>query len=157
MIYTHVAAALLGFAVAAVGTWQVQGWRYNARIAQVQQAHAESSQKAEQSARAREQSLIQARQKAEESYAQEKRNAVAAAVRARSQLDGLRNELYAISTPAPGGSDAPAACRIDAGTLEKQLLDQCATALVGVAEQADRLAAQVLGLQAYVRNVCVAP
>jgi hypothetical protein len=33
MIYTHVAAALLGAAIAATGTWQVQAWRWGAQEA----------------------------------------------------------------------------------------------------------------------------
>lgn len=37
MIYTHVAAALLGAAVAATGAWKVQTWRYTARDAERQE------------------------------------------------------------------------------------------------------------------------
>lgn len=156
MIYTHVAAGLLGAAFAAVAAWQVQAWRYDTRIAVMLQAHAESLQKAEQAAREREQTLVQARQRVEEAYVQEKRKANAAAIRASTQLDGLRDELYALSAPGPTGADSTPACRVDAGTLERELLGQCATALVGVAAEADRMAAQVLGLQGYVRQVCTA-
>ena len=157
MIYTHVAAGLLGAFFAATAAWQVQAWRYDSRVAMLQQAHAETLQKAEQAAREREQTMIQARQNVEEAYAQEKRKSSAAAARARTQLDGLRDELYAIPAPSKAGADSAPACRTDAGTLERQLLGQCATALVGVAAEADRLAMQVLGLQGYIRMVCTAP
>lgn len=47
-VYTHVAAFLLGLALAALGTWKVQAWRLDATvskrdadIAQLKQAHAE--------------------------------------------------------------------------------------------------------------------
>lgn len=156
MMYTHVAAALVSGALAAWGTWQVQAWRYDAQISAMQEAHAVSLQAAEQGARQREQALNQARQKAEERYVEEKRLAAVAAGRARTELDGLRDTLYALGAPATG-QGATTACRTDAGALERQLLGQCATALVGVAGEADRLAAQVLGLQGYVREVCRAP
>lgn len=156
MMYTHVAAALVSGALAAWGAWQVQAWRYDARFSAMQEAHAVSLQAAEQAAREREQALNQARQKAEERYVEEKRRATVAAGRARTELDGLRDTLYALGAPA-AGQDPAAACRTDAGALERQLLGQCAAALVGVAGEADRLAAQVLGLQGYVREVCLAP
>lgn len=156
MIYTHVAAGIVCGALAAIGAWQVQGWRYDSRMALMQQAHAEALQRSEQTAREREQGLVQARQKAEEAYVQEKRKAAVAAGRARSELDGLRDELYALGAPQPR-QDPATACRTDAGALERELLGQCATALVGLAAEADGLATQVLGLQGYVRQVCVAP
>lgn len=49
----------------------------------------------------------------------------------------------------PGGADG--------ATIERQLLGECAATLVTVAAGADLLAAQLIGLQGYVRNVCVAP
>jgi len=32
MVYTHAAALLLGMAIAAIGTWNVQAWRFGAQI-----------------------------------------------------------------------------------------------------------------------------
>lgn len=155
MVYTHVAAAIVSAALAAWGTWQVQGWRYNGQIAQIRQMHSEQLQKAEQASRAREQQLSVLRQQAEEKYVQEKNRAAAAANRARTELDGLRDALYASRTGgAPANPTAPG--RADGGArLEGELLGQCAAALVGVAAEADRWAAGVVGLQTYVRNVCI--
>jgi len=157
MIYSHVAAGLLGAAVAALGVWQVQDWRLNARIAQMQEAHEVSLRKSAEAARAQEQALSEAKQKAEEAYAIEKRKAAVAARSARAELDGLRNELYAIPTPINPGTNPLATPRVNGVTIERQLLGECATALVEVAAGADFLAAQLVGLQGYVRNVCVAP
>jgi hypothetical protein len=158
VIYTHVAAGLLGAAVAALGIWQVQDWRYNARIAQMQEAHEVSLRKSAEAARAQEQALSAAKQKAEEAYAIEKRKAAVAARSARAELDGLRNELYALPAPATNpGSNPTAPTRVNGGPVERQLLGECATALVEMAAGADLLAAQLVGLQGYVRNVCVAP
>lgn len=156
MIYTHVAAGLLGAAVAAFGIWQVQDWRYIAKIAQMQEAYEVSLRKSTEAARAQEQALSAAKQKAEEAYALEKRKAAVAARNARSELDGLRNELYAIPVQnRSSDTNTTATPRVNGATIERQLLGECATALVEVAANADRLATQVLGLQSYVANVCV--
>jgi hypothetical protein len=158
MIYTHVVAGLLGAAVAALGVWQVQDWRFNARISQMQEAHEVNLRKSAEAARAQEQALSAAKQKAEEAYAFEKRKADVAARSARAELDGLRNELYAIPAPALGSSSNPTTTtRTDGASIERRLLGECAATLVEVASGADRLAAQLVGLQGYVRNVCVAP
>lgn len=156
MIYTHILAGLLGAAVAALGVWQVQDWRFNARIAKMQEAHAVSLQKSTEDARAQEQSLSAAKQKVEEAYAIDKRKAAVSARSARIELDGLRNELYAIPPPVAGADPAPIA-RVDAASPERKLLGECAAALVEMAAGADSLATQLIGLQGYVRNVCVAP
>lgn len=155
MLYTHIAAAIVSAVLAAWGTWQVQGWRYTGQISQIQKMHAEQLQKAEKAARDREQTLSVFRQQAEEKYVQEKTRAAAAASRARTELDGLRDALYA-SRPVPTGQDPTAACRADgAARHEGELLGQCASALVGMAAEADRLAANLIGLQTYVKSVCM--
>lgn len=153
MLYTHVAAAICAAVLAAWGTWQVQGWRYTGQIAQIQKAQAQQLQKAEQAARDREQTLSVFRQQAEEKYVQEKNRAAAAASRARAELDGLRDALYR-STPV--AQDPTATCRTDGTATQRELFGQCASALVGMAAEADRLAANVVGLQGYVRGVCLA-
>jgi len=155
MLYTHIAAAIVSALLAAWGTWQVQGWRYTSQIAQIQKVHAEQLQKAEQAARDREQALSVFRKQAEEKYVQEKNRAAAAASRARTELDGLRDALYA-SRPGPASQDAAATCRTDDTATQRELFGQCASALVGMAAEADRLAANVVGLQGYVRGVCLA-
>jgi len=156
VIYSHVAAGLIGAFVASLGAWQVQDWRYKARIAQMQEAHAVSLKNSTEAARAQEHALSTAKQKVEEAYAIEKRKAAVAARSARAELDGLRNEIYALPAPAPG-ANPPALPRTDGATIERRLLGECATALVEVASGADLMAAQLIGLQSYVRNVCVAP
>lgn len=156
MVYTHIAAAIVSAALAAWGAWQVQGWRYTGQIAQIRQVHAEQLQKAEQAARAREQALSNSRQQAEERYVQEKTRAAAAAGRARSELDGLRDELYAVRSTAACKDPATAGRADGAARLEGELLGQCAASLVGMAAEADRLAANVVGLQEYVKRVCAA-
>lgn len=110
--------------------------------------------KTEQAARKHEQWLVQEKQKAEVRYVEEKRKAAAAANDAQSHLVRLRNELYSLGS-APRKCPAPSA-RADAGAgLERDLLGQCATSLTAMAAEADRLEALVVGLQQYVKNVCL--
>ncbi len=52
MIYTHVAAFLAGLAVAAVSTWHVQAWRYDAQIADIRTQYAQAKLKRSEAARA---------------------------------------------------------------------------------------------------------
>ena len=52
MIYTHVAAFLAGLALAAVSTWQVQAWRYDAQIADIHAQHTQANLKRSEAARA---------------------------------------------------------------------------------------------------------
>lgn len=107
---------------------------------------------AEIAARAKEQALVAEKQKAEEAYVQEKRKAARAAADARTELDQLRNALAATGQP---GQVTAAGPRInDRAGLESELLGQCASALVSMAAEADRLEAWIVGLQGYVKNVC---
>lgn len=108
---------------------------------------------AEQAARAREQQLVAERQKAEEVYVQQKRKAAAAVAGALTELDRLRDELAAPGGRACKDPAAPAGAYGGAG-LESDLLGHCATALVRMAQEADRLETVVVGLQGYVKNVC---
>lgn len=52
MIYTHAAAFLAGLALAAVSTWQVQAWRYDAQIADIRTKYAQANLKRSEAARA---------------------------------------------------------------------------------------------------------
>jgi hypothetical protein len=108
--------------------------------------------KAEQQARSKEQTLLQQKQKAEAAYVKEKQKAAAAAAGADRALDGLRDALAERAAAA----DTATCTRVDAGVgLEQELLGRCAVTLVELAEEADRLEAIVVGLQGYVKNVCI--
>lgn len=111
----------------------------------------------EQNARATEQKLLSARQQVEKKYVDEKRKAATAALAAQSALDSLRHEL---STAPSGGcaatSDPTAASRAASGArLERELLGACAKAITDLASEADRLETIIVGLQQYVKNVCL--
>lgn len=52
MIYTHAAAAIGGAVIAAVATWNVQAWRYDAQIADIRVQHTQANLKRSEAARA---------------------------------------------------------------------------------------------------------
>lgn len=140
------AATVLALFLAATH-WKLYVAGQNSVRAQYQTA----ALKAEAAARTKEQTLLQQKQKAEAAYVKEKQKAAAAAASADRALDGLRSALAERDAAAD-----PATCtRVDAGSgLERELLGSCASALVGLAKEADRLEALVVGLQGYVKNVC---
>lgn len=116
---------------------------------------AQESLKAEQSARQKEQQLIVAKQKAEKQYVDEKRKAAMAAASASAELDRLRDVIA--NNNRTQGDSASAVTGTNGGTrLEQELLGHCAATLVSMAAEADRLETVIVGLQSYVKNVCLA-
>ena len=108
---------------------------------------------AEQAARKKESDLQDAKEKAEERYARQKKLDAAARAAAGAELDGLRNELAALDSVT--SKDTSTTARTDgAGRLERQLLGACAQSLADLAAEADRLETKLVGLQDYVRGVC---
>jgi hypothetical protein len=97
--------------------------------------------------------LQAAKQKVDVQYAQDKRKAVVAATSAQLELDRLRDTL-ASNNEATGADNASTIARANgASRLEQELLGNCATALVAMAAEADRLEATIVGLQSYINNV----
>ncbi len=107
-----------------------------------------------QQALKKQQQLQAEKQKAEERYVQEKRKAASAASDAKSELDRLRDTLTSASREeSVSPSTVP---RVNAGAgPERELLGHCASTLVAVAAEADRLETVVVGLQGYIKNVCL--
>lgn len=109
----------------------------------------------ERAARAREHQLTAAKQQAEERYELEKVNAATANAGARAELERLRHKLAQRQTLR--NTTATPRTGFDATTpSERNILGNCAQTAVEVAGDADRLAAQLTGLQDYVRTVCTA-
>ena len=116
----------------------------------------EVAMKAEREQREKEQALQTERQKVEVEYEQIKKKAAADAALAQSELDRLRDALASRDRAARQNPTASCGAHAGAGP-ERELLGSCATSLVGMAQEADRLTGMVSGLQAYVKNVCLAP
>jgi hypothetical protein len=108
----------------------------------------------EKTFRAKEQVLLQAKNESEVKYEALKRANARSSAAARSELDGLRRVLADREREA---HTAPTSCPgIDGTSTERRLLAEGAEDLVTLAATADQLTAQVIGLQAYVGNVCQA-
>jgi hypothetical protein len=88
-----------------------------------------------------------------ERHEKTKRAIAISADSASSELAGLRGELSARNRRA--SEETASACRVDAGGAERELLGHCAAHLVGLAKEADRIEAKLIGLQDYVSNVCL--
>ena len=149
-MYWRLTAALVAI-VLLVGThWKA--YKVGGRV--VEAEYQARTLAAEQKARELEQHLVAQKQKAEEAYVQEKRKAAAAAAGAQSELGRLRNALTSRSQPSADPAAGPGTD--DRTGLEQELLGQCASALVSMAAEADRLETVIVGLQGYVKNVCLA-
>ena len=140
MIYTHVAAGLLGAVIAAAGAWQVQGWRCGEKIAGVEQAHADaiasSARAALKMSEHYRENADAAVRKAEARSAQNKRNAD----RLRGELDGLRGDLSEVPDRIRGASrEAVDQYAATAGVV----FDQCARRYSEMAEHSQGHASDV--------------
>ena len=152
MVYTHVAAALIGAAIAAVSAWQVQSWRWNATVDRIERYHAQQLQRAEASAREREQAMQQNAERIADE-AEKNRAALAARVAAADRMAGqLRDDITRLNArPAP--KDPGAAAFADEARAARELLGACAAEYRGVAQGADELRNQVTGLQDFITSV----
>ena len=134
MIWTHIASALTGAAIAFAGAWQVQGWRYTGQIARMEANHSQALADARQIAI--DEATRRQAQKDEalrEAALQAQRNAAAAAA-ARRESDGLRVELTEARLRM--SSSTCASVRDHAATLST-VFDQCVGVLEGMAGKAD--------------------
>lgn len=139
-IYTHVAAVLLGGAIAATSVWSIQGWRLGGQIAALQAQHAAAQAKAEADARATQLTIDTTYQEA--LNAARSRETVLRRERdvARTESDGLREQSAAAARRL---ADAPHATVIDYATTASELLADCGRSYQELASTADGHATDV--------------
>ena len=134
-LYTYAATAIVAGALAFGAGWQTQEWRYGQQIADTASQHAialaSANQKALDNTIKMQRTKDEAIAKAEQRAAQ---NAAAAAA-ARRTADGLRDTIYSIRADLPSYSQSAAAKTADTAA---ELLQQCADAFTGLAEETDR-------------------
>ena len=149
-MYGRLIAALVAVVFLAGTHWKA----YKVGERAVESQYQTRALEAEKKARELEQSLVVEKQKAEERYVEQKRQAAVAAADARAELGRLRSALADRSAAPTNPAAGP---RVDGRAgLEQELLGQCASALVAMAAEADRLEAWIIGLQWYVKGVCLA-
>ena len=137
MMYTHAAAGIAGAILAGVLAWQVQAWRYDARIEGLKSQHAEATAKAQSDARATEKALSDKLQEAQNNATKRETKLRADAAAARRTADGLRGTLYEFRASLPNAAPAIVIARADTAA---ELLGTCADEYRSVAEAADRIA-----------------
>jgi|GEM_PF-1173553 len=126
--------AVIGFASA----WRMQGWRYEARIAEIHNAHALSLAQAQATARAFEHRRIEEIEHVRAS-AQTQIDAMRAdSARATATADRLRGELARVR--ASGTPDDPAATDRSARQSDSATADLLASVLSGMEPEARTLA-----------------
>lgn len=134
MIYTHFAAGLLGAAIAAVGAWQIQNWRYGEQIAVMKKDASEATTKAVKAAMDK----MQVDQKRkDDAIAEANKRAnynAAAATRARSAADSLRDELAAARADL---SNATESARAKYAATVETVLGECSRELAEMGRLAD--------------------
>ena len=140
MIWTHTAAAILAGALAAVGTWKVQEWRYTGQIATIKAAQLEAVNTATREARAQESRRYQEIQNAQAKSAQRAADARRASDAARTAGDGLRDEIAA---GLRASEESAAACHQHAASVSR-LLSQCEADYRGMATAAQGHAGDVM-------------
>ncbi|MDP4076264.1 hypothetical protein [Acidovorax sp. A1169] len=144
MIWTHLAAWLLGAVIAATTAWQVQDWRMGEQIADLNLAHATALAQAQAKALATERAITTHYQGA----LNEARTREAALQRdvgrARAESDGLRDQ--AADAARRIATAAPAAVAEYANTVT-ELFGECSRSYQELAHQADRHSADVRTLQ----------
>lgn len=110
-------------------------------------AQANELTKLSEASRAKEQKMQEQTRKVTNDYYRQKQAHAAAAVRSADSLRDLQAEL---AKPGTCGDPTTPSRANGAIGLERELLGQCAKALTELAGDADRLEAQVVGLQGYV-------
>lgn len=142
MMYT--AAGIAGAILAGVLAWQVQAWRYDAQIEGLKAHHAAESAKAQADVRAQELAFNQRLQDAQNAATKRETKLRADAAAARRTADGLRGTLYEFRASLPNAAPATVIARADSVA---ELLGACVSEYRGVAESADRHAADALMLR----------
>lgn len=144
MIRTAAIAAVVAAVLAAAGTWQVQGWRYGLKIADLKAKHQgevqAANQRALQAERMTNQRLTEARNAAAKREQDLRRDGDAV----RGAFDRLRDQAAAARRDLPTAT--PDAARATAATAT-ELLEICAREYQALARAADGHASDTLTLQ----------
>lgn len=147
-----IASAVVSAALGATLGWQVQDWRWSARLAGVEKSHAQALQKAEANARVKESAMrAQAERIANED--QRKQDELARRISSAERAAvGLRDEIERLNR-RPTPSDPGASAFAHEAAVARELLGSCSAEYQTVARDADGLRVQLTGLQDYVATV----
>lgn len=116
--------------------WAVNGWRYGEKIATIRQEQAQAQADFTAQARAKEQSLTKQLNKARNEATKRETILRADAGRARTQSDGLRDELAAIRRKLPSLAEQAVRQYADAASV---VFGECTAEYTALAEVAGRI------------------
>lgn len=150
-LQARIVAVLAAIAIIAGGLWKLRHDAYHAGAESVRKEYAAAATQAALAAIKTQERLQEAVQRVGERNEQAKRQNAAAAAGAEHELGSLREQLAARDRADAAATGA--ACGAHAAGAERELLGHCASALVGLAKEADRVEAKLIGLQDYVRSV----
>ncbi len=145
MIYTHIAAALLGAAVAATSAWGIQGWRLGGQIAEARATYAAALAQSEADARAAQITIDTKYQEALNAARNREALLRTELDHLRRVSDGLRNQN---ADAARRLAAAPPAAVLEYATALGAVFEDCRAAYGGMVEKADGHAADVRTLTA---------
>jgi cell division septum initiation protein DivIVA len=129
------------------------GWRGHQREigrVEVRAEYTALALQASEAARTKEQALTATNQRIDRDLQNEKKRRVADAAVSADRLRDFQAALDERGTPSAAASGVNGT-----GGLERELLSNCAAALVSMAETADQLEGKIVGLQTYTRDVCL--
>lgn len=133
-------AAVVAFGIGSAVTWQVQSWRYDARISEYMRSAAEAQASAVKQAQEVERERYRQLQLAEQAARAREQHHRAAAAAARAESDGLRSDIARIRSELSQRTDA--AVREYAATAG-ELLGECSGRYQQMADTAQRHADDV--------------
>ncbi len=151
-MYFRIAAALI-VAVFLAGThWKAYTKGQDAITAEWDKDIAQrtaAALEASEAARKRESELQTKVGRVDRAYQESKRNTEHVA---RAAADGLRNLEAILAAPnSPASSATASSGNHGTGGVERELLGSCAASLVGLGQEADRMAAKIVTLQEYIK------
>lgn len=144
MIYTHVAAVLLGAAIAATGTWSIQSWRLGSQIDALRAKHAQELAQAKDDALQAERAISVNYQGALNAARVRETSLRRDLAVAGAESDGLRAQL---SDGARRIADAPHAAVTEYATATSELFADCSRSYQELAGKADGHASDVRTLR----------
>lgn len=148
-----IAAIVIAAVLSGLAVWQVQSWRWEAKVAKIEREYADKKQRAESQARATEQKLQRESERISNEATIRERKLAATVTASRTAANSLRDEIARLNARPVSADPGIAAIAVEAASAREQL-GKCAEEYRAVAQGADELRDQLIGLQDWVSQVC---
>lgn len=135
MIYTHLAAGIVGALIAATSAWQVQNWRYGTQISEMASQYAKAQAEAAAKNEAAVAEYNSRLQKAQNAATQKETVLRRDAAAARRERDGLRDELASARSQFASSTRASV---VERAAALSDIFEHCVREYSDLADKADR-------------------